>query len=184
MDLRRGGQVRPLDARVSALVPTPMARPKKAQPNKSEFVRSIALDKPAKDVVAAAKKAGIRLTERYVYVIRSSDKAKARKQGITRSGRGGRANGGAEGDLRRAIAELGLTQARRVLQDVEAAFGSRSAVPRVSRARTSAGGRTAMAAFILAQPPSAPISAVVEAGARKGLRFSASYVSRLRSEAR
>jgi hypothetical protein len=160
-----------------------MARPKKAQPNKSEFVRSMPSNAPAKDVVVAAKKTGIRLTERYVYVIRSSDKARARKHGSTRSGRSGRSNGGAEADLRRAIAELGLTQARQVLADVEAAFGSGGAVTRRSRLK-SAGGRTETAAFILAQPSSTPIKAVVEAGARKGLRFSGSYVSRVRSEAR
>jgi hypothetical protein len=159
-----------------------MARPKKAQPTKSDFVRSMALDAPAKDVAAAAKKAGIRVTERYVYVIRSSDRAKARKRGITPVP-GGRANGGAEGDLRRAIAELGLTQARRVLEDVEAVFGSGGAVPRASRRTKSVGGRTETAAFILAHS-GMPIKEVVAAGARKGLRFSGSYVSRVRSEAR
>lgn len=137
----------------------------------------------AGDVVVAAKKVGMKLTPRLVYVIRSADKAKAQKRGTTGSGRGRRANGGAEGDLRRAIAELGLTQARRVLEDVEAAFGSRGAVSRVSRARTSAGGRTAVATFILAHSGMA-IKDVVAAGARNGLRFSGSYVSRLRSEAR
>lgn len=89
--------------------------------NKSEFVRSQG-DAKASDVVAAAKKKGIKLTERYVYVIRSADKAKSRK-GIAVGGkRGRRGTGDAEARLRHAIAELGLTAARRVLQDVEAAF--------------------------------------------------------------
>jgi hypothetical protein len=93
------------------------------KPNKSEFVRSQG-DAKASDVVAAAKKKGITLTERYVYVIRSADKAKARGNGlVVGRGRGrGRASGDAEARLRHAIAELGLAAARRVLQEVESAF--------------------------------------------------------------
>jgi hypothetical protein len=91
------------------------------KPNKSEFVRSQG-DAKASDVVAAAKKKGMKLTERYVYVIRSADKARARKKGVV-AGRGrGRASGDAEARLRHAIAELGLTAARRVMQEVESAF--------------------------------------------------------------
>ena len=92
--------------------------------NKSEFVRSMP-DAKASDVVAAAKKKGITLSDRYVYVIRSADKAKARN-GLPigrERGRGrGRSSGNAEAQLRQAIAELGLAAARRVLQDVESAF--------------------------------------------------------------
>lgn len=99
-----------------------MARPKKALPNKSDFVRSMP-DMPAKDVVAATK-AGVKLTERYVYVIRSADKARARAgKPIGSRGRGRRAHAGAsEAQLRRAIAELGLSAAREILRDVEASF--------------------------------------------------------------
>jgi hypothetical protein len=89
--------------------------------NKSEFVRSMP-DAKASDVVAAAKKKGIKLSDRYVYVIRSSDKAKARRTGVT-GPRGRRAGAGtAEAQLRHAIAELGLAAARRILADVESSF--------------------------------------------------------------
>lgn len=101
------------------------ARKSPGKINKSEFVRSMG-DAKASDVVAAAKRQGIALSERYVWVIRSSDKAKARK-GLTVGGAGrraqrGRASGGAESQLRHAIAELGLASARRILDEVERAF--------------------------------------------------------------
>jgi hypothetical protein len=102
-----------------------MARPKKGTPTKSDFVRSLPADMPAKEVVAAASKKGIKgLSERYVYVIRSNDKAKGRTgKPLGRGARGRRAGAsGSEAELRRAIAELGLTAARAIFRDVEAAF--------------------------------------------------------------
>jgi hypothetical protein len=102
-----------------------MARPKKGVPTKSDFVRAMPADMPAKDIVAAAAKKGMKLGERYVYVIRSADNARARKglpaRGTRGRGRAARANG-SEAALRRAIAELGLSASRRILQDVEAQF--------------------------------------------------------------
>lgn len=89
----------------------------KNQVNKSDFVRSMG-DKPAKEIVATAKKKGFKLTERYVYVIRSADKAKRRGHVATKVG------GRAEADMRRAVAELGLARSRQVLADVERAFGA------------------------------------------------------------
>jgi hypothetical protein len=104
-----------------------MPRGKKGTVTKSSFVRSLASDTPATDVVAAAKKQGIKgLTERYVYVIRSSDKARARsgRPPVGEGRKGGRrgAAGGSEAALRRAIAELGLSAARAIFREVEAAF--------------------------------------------------------------
>lgn len=103
-----------------------MARSKKSTLTKSDFIRSVAPDMPAKDVVAAAMKKGIKgLSERYVYVIRSSDKARARngKPVLGRGQRGRRgSSSGSEAQLRKAIAELGLSAARQILRDVEAAF--------------------------------------------------------------
>lgn len=102
-------------------------RGKKGTVTKSSFVRSLPSDMPAKDVVAAAKKQGIKgLTDRYVYVIRSSDKARART-GRPPAGEGrkrGRRSSerGSEATLRRAIAELGLSAARQIFREVEAAF--------------------------------------------------------------
>jgi hypothetical protein len=89
--------------------------------NKSEFVRSMP-NARASEVVAAAAKKGIKLTDRYVYVIRSADKAKGRRGVSVGRGRG-RAGGSAEAQLRQAIAEVGLSTARRILSEVEASFG-------------------------------------------------------------
>lgn len=79
-------------------------------------------DTPAKDVVLAAKKNGIKLSEQYVYVIRSNANRKAgktRKSGAVRVAR----SGNAEAQLRSAIAEVGLARARAVLAEVERTFG-------------------------------------------------------------
>jgi hypothetical protein len=86
---------------------------------KSDFVRSMGSTK-ASDIVAAAKKQGMKLTERYVYVIRSSDKRRGRAP-VAR-GRRGRGTSSSEAELRRAIAELGLTKARAIFREVEATF--------------------------------------------------------------
>lgn len=87
----------------------------KKQINKSDFVRAFKPGTPAKDIVAAAKKKGIKLSDRYVYVIRSADKTKGRRKST-------KTNGNADSTLRSAIAELGLTRAREVLAEVERAF--------------------------------------------------------------
>lgn len=91
---------------------------------KTDFVRT-QCNVPAKDVVARAAKQGLKLTEKYVYVIRSQAKAKAAgKSRTTRVTFLGVANSGTdESTLRRAIAELGLTRARQVLDEVESTFG-------------------------------------------------------------
>lgn len=74
-----------------------------------------------KEVVAAAAKRGMKLTERYVYVIRSADRAKAqRRAGPLKRG------GTAEAEIRRAIAEIGLARARVVLEEVEGQFAGAS----------------------------------------------------------
>lgn len=98
-----------------------MRKSTKAKPNKSEFVRKQG-DTPAREVVAAARKAGIKLTERYVYVIRSADKARARRKGIVKTTGRGRRTGGDERELRQAIAEIGLARSREIFQDVERAL--------------------------------------------------------------
>jgi hypothetical protein len=88
---------------------------------KTEFVLGMP-GASAKEVVLAARKAGMTLTARYVYVIRSAAKAKGRSGGAGVRGRL-RGRNGVEAQLRQAIAELGLARARRVLADVESAFG-------------------------------------------------------------
>lgn len=90
---------------------------------KTDFVRSMG-DAKASDIVAAAKKKGMTLSERYVYVIRSNDNARGRGGSAPKlgAGRGRRATGNAEAQLRQAIAEIGLSAARRVFDEVERAF--------------------------------------------------------------
>jgi hypothetical protein len=51
----------------------------KKTPSKTAFVLGLAKDMPASEVVAKAKAAGIELTDRYVYVIRSKAKGRAGK---------------------------------------------------------------------------------------------------------
>ena len=93
--------------------------------NKSELVRSMA-GAPAKDIVAAAAKQGVKLTDRYVYAIRSNDKNRRSKAPAGPGRRPGRPSaqrsGTLEAQLRQIIGEIGLTQARQVLSEVEAAF--------------------------------------------------------------
>jgi hypothetical protein len=101
--------------------------------SKSDFVRSMPGSTPAKEVVDAAAKQGMKLDEKYVYNIRSADRQRGRAPGApgrpARRGpapRVGRAGGGGlEEQLRKIVAELGLARARDVFSQVEAAFGSR-----------------------------------------------------------
>lgn len=100
---------------------------KKKTVNKSDFVRA-AGDLPAKEIVQRAKARGIKLSERYVYVIRSSDKAKARRRGVdVTGGRRKRVRGhtaelfGAQ-ELRALMLVAGLATSRRVLDELEASI--------------------------------------------------------------
>ena len=96
-----------------------MPRGKPNKLTKSDFVRGLGKI-PAKEVVALAAQKGMTLTERYVYVIRSADK---RKGDHVRARPGGRARAGSsDAALRQAIAELGLSRAREIIAEVEAAF--------------------------------------------------------------
>lgn len=68
---------------------------KKASPkpvSKSAFVRGLPASLPAKEVVAKAKSAGLKISDRYVHVIRSIAK-RAAKQGNGASGQGPRRGG-------------------------------------------------------------------------------------------
>lgn len=92
---------------------------------KSDFVRSLDPGIPAGQVVALAEKQGIKLTPGFVYNIRSS------ANGKVNGGKAGRTRqleyrlGSAEGQLRAAIAEVGLARARLILEEVEATFAGR-----------------------------------------------------------
>ena len=100
---------------------------------KSEFIRSMPREMPAKDVVEAAQKKGLTLTDNLVYAVRASSKNASTKAGIsskketspkTKAGKGSRTAPASslESDLRRCIAELGLARARAIFADVEKAF--------------------------------------------------------------
>src|SRR3954466_12543923 len=100
---------------------------------KSEFVRSLDPSIPAAEVVAMAEKRGLKLTTGLVYNIRSASNA---------SLRGSRARlatnkqpaakwrtmnpvDNAEALLRAAIAQIGLSRARQILEEVEETFAGR-----------------------------------------------------------
>jgi hypothetical protein len=107
---------------------------------KADFIRSQPASTTAKDVVDAAKKAGIKVTVNHVYNVRAA----AKKQRGNGSARAGRAANGAtfarlkpgpkpgarsaaagadlEGQLRRAIAQIGLQRAREIFDRVESIF--------------------------------------------------------------
>lgn len=96
---------------------------------KAAFVRSVAHDVPAKQVVAQAAKKGLKLSENYVYTIRSSSGSKAPqdKRGSKPGRKAARSSGmsAAEAQLRDAIADLGLVAATRILEGVKATIRGR-----------------------------------------------------------
>jgi len=107
---------------------------------KADFIRSQPASMSAKDVVEAAKRAGLKVTVNHVYNIRAAGK----KDGgfppprsvaapstshptPSRRGRGPASSAGApssalETQLRRAIAEVGLQRAREIFDSVESIF--------------------------------------------------------------
>jgi hypothetical protein len=96
---------------------------------KSDFVRSLDPSIPAAEVVALAEKRGLKLTTALVYNIRSASNAGARAKGRAAARLNGVPNGWAqrvdtnvEAQLRAAIAQVGLSRARQILEEVEATF--------------------------------------------------------------
>jgi hypothetical protein len=87
--------------------------------NKSAFVREQPADMPAKEVVKAAKAAGIELSEGFVYNIRSAAKKKARVA-PTRAGGAKAAPAGDEAAFRGLVVSLGTGRARALIDEVEA----------------------------------------------------------------
>ncbi len=92
--------------------------------NKSAFVRSTG-DLPAAQVVADAKKKGIKLTENYVYTIRSAAKRKKTQgrplKNPTRSTNGVSKNTTSEAQLVDLVLDMGLNNAQRVIDKLRAA---------------------------------------------------------------
>lgn len=101
---------------------------RKSRISKTEFVRTMP-NASAQEIVAAAKKKGIKLSDRYVYVIRSKDKASKGKRSARKAAprravarRAAARPTGLDGQLRQAIAQLGLVRAREIFSEVERAF--------------------------------------------------------------
>ncbi len=113
-----------------------MASDKHSKPRfgaKSEFVRSLDPSIPAAEVVAMAEKRGLKLTTGLVYNIRSASNASLRgsrarlaanKQPLAKW-RNGNPDDNAEALLRAAIAQIGLSRARQILEEVEETFAGR-----------------------------------------------------------
>jgi len=112
-----------------------MASEKHGKPRfgaKSEFVRSLDPSIPAAEVVALAEKRGLKLTTGLVYNIRSASNAALRgsrarlvQKPPTAKWRSGTSDDTAEAQLRAAIAQIGLSRARQILEEVEETFAGR-----------------------------------------------------------
>lgn len=91
---------------------------------KAAFVRSHP-DASAKEVVALAAKAGLTLTVNHVYNIRSTSGISRRKgKGIAhvlaaKAIKGVKISGAAEAQFRRLVLDMGVSRARKLLQDIE-----------------------------------------------------------------
>jgi hypothetical protein len=86
--------------------------------NKRAFVLGLPEDMPAKDVVEAASKQGMKLKEHYVYVVRSAARSQSKKSGRSRVGVGAR-SGSLESEFRRLTLELGLGKSKELLRETE-----------------------------------------------------------------
>ena len=128
-----GNGPRPLLAKPPAPKRALMASDKHSKPRfgaKSEFVRSLDPSIPAAEVVAMAEKRGLKLTTGLVYNIRSASNAslrgsRARSQKPAVKWRNGTSDDNAEAQLRAAIAQIGLSRARQILEEVEETFAGR-----------------------------------------------------------
>jgi hypothetical protein len=97
--------------------------------SKAAFIRSQPASARASDVIAAAAKLGMKLTANHVYAVRSSGKPAGRAKAATVSagsvpGRRGRPPksdtvSSVESTFRRLVIELGVSNAKRLLSEVE-----------------------------------------------------------------
>jgi len=85
------------------------------KPSKTAFVRALPHTVSAKDVVAKAKAAGFKISEAYVYTIRSTTKRKGNGRSKTVP-----PSGSPEVTFRTLVLQLGVVRARALLSDVEA----------------------------------------------------------------
>ena len=94
--------------------------------NKAKFVRSLPVRMPAKDVVAKATAAGIKISEKYVYNTRSAarNKSAGKKRGPGRppspsAPKRASAPAGLESSFRKLVLSLGLDRANALMNEVE-----------------------------------------------------------------
>ena len=112
-------------------MPKTKKTPKKRLVNKSAFVRELPADMSAADVVAAAKKKGFKISEKYCYNIRAKAKASngsAKKKlgrppgkvnGSKRDAAAGTAEYSEQAFLEAAL-DIGLSKAEALLKNVRA----------------------------------------------------------------
>jgi hypothetical protein len=108
---------------------------KSAKPTKASFVRAIPASVPAKEVVAKAKAAGMTLSEKHVYVIRSDAKKRSKKKAAKGSApkattghsslaaktvsSGGGGGSATETNFRKLVLALGIPKSKSLVSDVE-----------------------------------------------------------------
>ena len=99
-----------------------MSKSGEKKTTKAAFVRAIPDSVPAKEVVAKAKAAGITISEKHVYVIRSgarkkAGKGSAEKTGRTRADRAPTSSD--EASFRKLVLALGIPKSKAIVADVE-----------------------------------------------------------------
>lgn len=102
-----------------------MSKSTKPKQTAKGFVLSLPPSLNAKEVVEKAKGAGVKVSEAYVYVIRSqaAKGPKAAKRSAKRATkRSDYVATSEDGALRKAIARIGIDRARAILAEVETAF--------------------------------------------------------------
>src|ERR1700741_5019396 len=92
---------------------------RKGGSTKRAFVLSLPLDMPAKEVVERAAKAGIKLKDSYIYVVRSNSRLRRSSSARAASGSVSTASGSAESQFRRLALELGLGRSKDLLSETE-----------------------------------------------------------------
>jgi len=109
---------------------------KPAKITKASFVRGIPSSVPAKEVVAKAKAAGMTLSEKHVYVIRSDAKKRSKKRGgalkstsassapstasaAPKSSSSSSGGGSNETNFRKLVLAIGIPKAKSLVSDVE-----------------------------------------------------------------
>lgn len=97
----------------------------------SEFIRRHKAVAPA-EIVKLGAAAGLKFSASTVYSVRSQDLQRAKKLTVKPAAKKNGAasivhSEGLEGQLRRAIAELGLSRSRQVFQHVESSFAQPAA---------------------------------------------------------